>query len=171
LTTYKAKDQSFAIDYPENWEATGGGQAGFYSARFTSGSASIKVTADMVGSVIGDIAKSQTQMLGGGALEEMEELEELEPVHQVHEMGKEKMAEEWANFEESPPATVQTAFGEGRLAEFIGNGSFGAEVRGWRLTALGVDRRITVVCCATEKDWETLRPTFEKAIASLKHGR
>ncbi|NUQ62218.1 MAG: hypothetical protein HUU20_07005 [Pirellulales bacterium] len=165
FTTYAAKDQSFAIDYPDSWEAVGGGQSGFYSARFTSGSASIKVTADMVGSVIGNIVDPNST----SSTEEVPE--ELKAIYQVHEMGKEKMAEEFANFQESPATPVQTAFGDSRLAEFIGGGSFGGKMHGYRLTALGVDRRITVVCCCRENDWKTLEPAFRKAIATLKHGR
>ncbi len=166
FTNYQAKDQSFAIEYPANWEAKGGGRSGFFSVRFTSGSASIKVTADTVGSLLGDIAKSQTSALGG----ENEAPEELKPVHVIHELGKEAMAEEWSSYEEAAPEIVQTAFGEGRLAEFTGKGAFGGEFRGLRLTALGIERRITVVCCCQESDSQNLRPAFDQAIASLKRG-
>ncbi|MDZ7616292.1 MAG: hypothetical protein U1E05_04765 [Patescibacteria group bacterium] len=163
---YQAKDQSFAIDYPETWEVKGGGQSGFFSARFTSGNASIKVTADTVGSLLGDIAGSQT----GGMSGENEIPEERKPIRVVHEMGKEAMAEEWSGYEEAEPESVQTAFGDARLAEFTGKSTFGGEFRGLRLTALGIDRRITVVCCCQESDSQNLRPAFDKAIASLNRG-
>ncbi len=166
FTTYQAKDQSFAIDRPETWEVAGGGRSGYYSARFTSGSASVKVTADTVGSLLGDIARSQTNAFGG----ETEAPEELKPVHVIHEMGKETMAEEWSDYTETSLETVQTGFGEGRLAEFTGKSSFGGKFSGLRLTALGVDRRITVVCCCRESDSENLRPAFDQMIASLKRG-
>ncbi len=165
FTNYKAKDQSFAIDYPEAWDAVGGGQSGFYSARFTSGSASIKVTADMVGSVIGNI------MDPNSSSSDEEVPEELKAIYQVHEMGKEKMAEEFSKFLESPPTPTQTAFGDSRLSEFTGGGSFGGRMHGYRLTALGVDRRITVVCCCREGDWEALKPAFRRVLATLSHGR
>lgn len=165
FTKYSAKDQSFAIDYPDNWKAVGGGQSGFYSARFTSGSASIKVTADTVGSLFGTIMDPNNTSSG----EEVPE--ELKAIYQVHEMGKEKMAEEFSNFQESPPTPVQTVFGDSRLAEFTGGGGFGGKMHGYRLTALGVDRRITIVCCCREPDWETLKPAFRQAIATLSFGR
>jgi hypothetical protein len=161
---YNAKDQSFAIDYPANWKAVGGGQSGFYSARFTSGSASVKISADMVGSVVGDIAKSQATMAGG------EEIEELKPIVKVHEMGKNQMAEEWGKYEEGTPTNVQSAFGEGRQAEFTASSGFGGKVRGIRLTALSVDRRISVVAVCKPADWDRLKPVFDKMIASLQRG-
>lgn len=162
---YNAKDQSFAIDYPANWEAVGGGQSGFYSARFTSGSASVKVSADMTGSVVADIAKSQATMAGG------ENIEELKPIVKVHAMGKQQMAEEWGKYEENEPANVNSGFGESRQSEFKASSGFGGKVRGSRLTALSVDRRITVVAVCKERDWDKLKPVFDKMIASLQRGR
>jgi hypothetical protein len=163
--TYSAKDQSFAVDYPENWKAVGGGQSGYYSARFTSGSASIRVTADMVGSVIGDIARSQSRMAG------TEHIEQFKPINKVHELGNKQMAEEWSSYQEQPAAPFRSGFGEGRLSEFTAGGSFGGKMHGYRLTALSVDRRITVVCYAREADWQKLKPAFDKVNASLKSGR
>jgi hypothetical protein len=162
---YNAKDQSFSIDYPEGWEATGGGQSGFYGARFSSGSASIKVTADMVGSAIGDIAKSFSTVAGDT------EDEEHKPIAQVHALGKTQMADEFGNYLESPAVPVRTAFGEARLAEFTGRTTFGDKMHGYRLTALSVDRRITVVCYCRDPDWTKLKPAFEKVYTSVKQGR
>ncbi len=161
---YKAKDDSFAIDYPANWEAVGGGQGTYYSARFTSGSASVKVTADVVATALSDIGQSQLATMGGGADLAM-------AIVTVHNKGKEQMSSEWSNYQEQEPVKVPTAFGDGRQAEFTASGAFGGKVRGCRLTALSGFRRISVVALCNEGEWTKVKPVFDKMIASLKGGK
>jgi len=137
---------------------------GYHSARFTSASASIKVSADMVGSLFGDMAESRNR-LGG-----TQDVEELKPVNQVHEMGKAQMADEWGNYQEQAATALSTSFGEARLSEFTAGSGFGGKYHGYRLTALSTERRITVVSYGKESDWQKLKPVFDKCNASLARG-
>ena len=126
--------------------------------------AAINVTADLVGSLLGDIARSFGQAAGISQ-------ERLSPVAQLHEMAKAEMAESYGSYEEQPATKISTGFGETYRTEFTGSGSFGGKVHGYRATALARDRRILCVCTCPESDWQTLKPAFEKVIASLAAGR
>jgi hypothetical protein len=159
-TAYQAKDQSFRCEYPTGWEAQGGGAGGYASAIFSQGSATIKVSADTVGSLFGDIAKSFSQ--AGGKVDE-----ENRPLIQVHAKGKKQVAEEFGGFAEVATEKVQSRMGETLRTEFTAARTFGGKIHGYQSTTLGVERRLTVVCTCAEGDWQTLKPAFEKVIASV----
>jgi len=170
---YNAKDGSFACKYPAGWEAKGGGRGGFHSASFSQGAAKIKVSADLAGSLLGDIAKSgMAGMMPAGEVGLAEEdLEEFSPVAQVHQMGQEEMADEFGDYQEQASEAVDTELGKGRLSEFSASTGFGGKLRGYRLTVLAHDRRVTVVCYVPEKNWAVLEPAFSEVIGSLKRGK
>jgi len=168
-TTYHAKDGSFSIDYPEGWEAAGGGK-GHYWAKFTSGSAEIRVETNVSGSLIGDIAGSGMGDMLGMDLSQ-EEMDDLSPVAKVHEFEKEQVAESLSGYEEKKPETVRSGLGDTRKAEFTASGSFGGTLKGYRATALSRDRRVRVMCKCSEDDFEALKPAFEKVIESLGLGK
>jgi hypothetical protein len=69
--------------------------------------------------------------------------------------------------QEQDPTIVKTGMMDGRRSEFTGTRTFGAPIHGYRATALSIDRRIRVVCRCSESQWESLKPAFEKAIASV----
>jgi hypothetical protein len=41
---------------------------------------------------------------------------------------------------------------------------------GYRATALGHDKDVTVFCVCPESDWKTLQPAFDRLLGSLKRG-
>lgn len=53
--SWNAKDGTFKLDYPANWEAKGGGKHGLQWAKFTSGPAIIRVDTDVSSSLMGGI--------------------------------------------------------------------------------------------------------------------
>jgi hypothetical protein len=59
--------------------------------------------------------------------------------------------------------------GEGRLATFTasGGGLFGSKLRGYRVTLLTNDRRVTVLCHAPVAEFPKLKPTFLAVCRSL----
>ena len=157
--TYKAKDGSFQIQYPANWEAKGGGVAGRAWAKFTSGNAEIAVEADAAGSVMADIA--QPNRVAG-----QEKDPNREAVAVVH-TGEKSAFEEQTGVQEQDPTIVKTGLTDGRRSEFTGARTFGAPIHGYRATVLSIDRRIRVVGQCSESQWESLKPAFEKVIASV----
>ncbi len=164
-TTYNAKDGSFQIELPAEWEIEGGGRGSYAWAKATSGGAVIRVETSVAGSLMGDIAASQNAMLGDEVPDE-----ETAPVHEVHLVEQEAFTEEKGCQEEDPVA-IKTGMGDSRRSEFSGSGTFGGALRGYRVTALGRDLRIRVVCMCPESQWAELQPAFDHAIESLAHGK
>ena len=163
-TEYNAKNGAFKCQYPADWECKAGGRRkGFHRASFKSGPASISIVADVKGSLLGDIA--------GGRMAGPDVPEELAAEAQVHEMGLAKMEEEFGNYEEQKPEVIKTELGEGRKSEFTATTAFGGKSRGFRVTVLAHDDRVTVIAHCPEKNWDALKPAFDKVIDSLDRGR
>ena len=164
-STYNAKNAAFKIDYPAEWTAEGGDKAGYAWAKFTSGSAEISVDANVSGSLVGDIAKSHIHLPGINVGQE-----EAAPVAAVHDSEKQEFDEE-EGVEEEKPVPVKTGMNDARLSEFTGKKVFGGSIHGYRVTALSNDKRIRVVCECSERQWDALKPVFDKVIESLARGR
>lgn len=184
FSPYTAKDKAFACQGPQGWEledfAGGGMNSGVL---FKKGDAKIDITADLAGSLMGDIAAATDRMASGGeaagggislpgvpgaGLGKARK----PPVEKLHEAGKKSIAEKYGNYEEQPMKPVQTRLGEGRFSEFTGGGGnpFSPKVHGYRVTMLPADKRVTVVAVCRETDWKTLKPAFETTITSLSPG-
>jgi hypothetical protein len=114
---------------------------------------------------LGDIAKPK----GHGLILPNQD-EENAPVAVVHEHERPGFEEEKGVTEEKP-AVVKTGFPDARKSEFSGSKTFGGTIRGCRVTALGADKRISVVCECPESEWEALKPAFNKAIESVAMGK
>jgi hypothetical protein len=164
-TMYKAPDGSFRIDYPSEWTAAGGGKSGTAWAKFTSGNSEIKVSTSLMGSLMADIAK-----IGNDPRMEGQTEEDTKPVAIVHEQEREDFEEE-NGVKEQKPAYVPTKVIDARKAEFSGSSTFGGSVHGYRVTALTADLRVRIICRCPEREWESLKPAFDKIIESLGPGR
>jgi hypothetical protein len=160
---FSAKDSAFRLRYPEGWEHdTGSRPDNTYSwVRLTKGSATIEVNADIQGSLMsGSDVNRQPQ----------EEGSETAPVHVAHEHYKKTAAEAFGDYSESKPAVFKGArLGEGRISQFTasGGGLFGSKVRGYHVTLLTNDRRISILCHCPEKEFAGLRTTFLAVCRSL----
>jgi hypothetical protein len=157
--TFKGKDDAFQLEVPVGWEQSGGGVPGRAWAKFKSGSAEIGVDADVMGSVMADIASPHGQI--------QEKDPTREAVHKVH-VGEKDGFEEKEGVKEGEPSVIKTAMTDGRRSEFTGAPTFGAATHGYRATVLSVDRRIRIICKCSESQWATLKPVFDKVIASVK---
>jgi hypothetical protein len=163
FVAYSDTGGRFACDRPKDWESDGGGKPDSPNswAKFTSGNAEIRVEADLAGSLFGDIAKSSGAAFGG---------EEEPPVAKIHPMGQRHMKEEYGTYEEREAKAFKSkGLGEGRRSTFIASQPMVGKIFGYRATLLSGDRRITVVCTCPATNWQTLKPAFEKVIASLRY--
>lgn len=152
---FAPKDAAFRLRHPAGWKSeTGSRPDNMYSwAKFNGGSAKINVTADTKGSL----------MAGQNTDGNLPPGSELAPVHRAHELYKKTAAEEYSDYKESEPTLFSgSQLGEGRIAAFTasGGGLFGSKLRGYRVTLLTNDRRITLLCDCPEADFEKLKPTF-----------
>ena len=152
---FSPKDDAFKLKYPQGWESdTGSRPDNTYSwAKFTKDSATIQVYADISGSL----------MSGADSAGQYEEGSELAPVHRAHEIYEKTASEEFSDFVDSKPTLFKgSQMGEGRISIFTASagGLFGSKLRGYHVTLLSRDRRVTILCHCPEKEFPNLKPTF-----------
>jgi hypothetical protein len=163
---YNSPGGTFACEYPDGWEADGGGKRGLEWAKFKTGSAEIRVDTGVAGSLMGDIAGSL-----GGASGEEDLGPEFEPVHQVHTSSVEWAEKEYSGYKEvGEPAVLDVRVGPARRSEFTASSTFGGGLHGYRVTMLGNDKAVTVICICPESDWKTLQPAFDHVLSTFKRG-
>ncbi|NLE39618.1 MAG: hypothetical protein GX621_16485 [Pirellulaceae bacterium] len=158
---YNCKAGTFRCEYPDGWEVkSASGRQPW--AKFTRGPATIHVGTSMLASM----------MAGPGLGVVPPELDEsLTPVALRHDAEKEAFAEEWSDFQEQSPVTVKTQrLGDARKSEFTAAGTFGGKIHGYRVTILGHDHRLRIVCTCPESDWTALQPAFDRIIESFERG-
>jgi hypothetical protein len=161
--SWNAKDGSFKLDYPDNWEASGGGRQGIQWAKFISGGAEIRVDTEVSGGLIGDI-------LTGPGGPDKDIPDELAPVASVHEIKADALADEISGYKEEAPVKFTAPMGDGRKSAFSGSQGLGTKIRGYRATLLGRDKAIRIVCRCPEKYWDELQPSFDKILDSFAFG-
>ena len=109
-------------------------------------------------------------MSGSDASREHAEGSEFAPVHVAHELYKKAAAEDYGDFNESKPTVFKgSQLGEGRISVFTAavEGLFGSKLRGYHVTLLTRDRRLTILCHCPEKEFAKLKPTFLAVCHSL----
>ena len=164
--TYNAKNGAFQIQYPAEWELEGGGGKGGNAwVKFTSGGAMISVDANVVGSLMADIAKT-----GSPIMIVQGNQEDNAPVAAVHEQERQAFEDD-GSVKEEKAAAVQTGLIDARQSEYDGKTTFGGTIRGYRVTALSSDTRIRIVCQCPDAEWSGLKPSFDKVIASVAMGK
>ena len=149
------KDGAFKLRYPQGWVPDSGSRPDntWSWVKVTKDSALLQVYADMKGSV----------MSGSDSAGQFEEGSELAPVHRAHEFYKKTAAEELADYAESKPALFKgSTLGEGRISVFTasGGGLFGSKLRGYHVTLLTKDRRVSILCHCPEKEFAKFKPAF-----------
>ncbi len=151
---YSTEEKDLGFDYPKGWDVSEYGKQNQRHIEVKGGSAMITMKENLAGSLVGDIAGA----LGGGK----EVPEELTPVAQVHEMRRPKDS---SSYREEPAVSVDTRMGKVRRSAYTDGSK-----RGYRATALMRQTALDVFCECRASDWETLRPAFERVIASLSRG-
>ncbi len=160
---FGAKDGAFKLRHPTGWAPdTGARPDNTYSyVILTKGSAKIQAYADIQGSL----------MSGSDSAGQFEEGSELAPVHRAHELYKNVAAEELSGYVEGSPVLFKgSGLGEGRLSLFTASGGlFGGKLKGYHVTLLTKDRRVSILAYGPEAEFTTLRPTYLAVCRSLAH--
>ncbi|APW62729.1 hypothetical protein [Paludisphaera borealis] len=158
-----AKDGAFRLRHPQGWETdTGARPDNTYSyIILTKDPAKIQIYADIQGSL----------MSGSDSAGQFEEGSELAPVHRAHEMYKKVAAGELSEYQEGKPDVFKgSGLGEGRISLFKASGGlFGSNLKGYHVTLLTKDRRLSVLAYGPEKDFEKLKPAYLAVCRSLGH--
>lgn len=77
----------------------------------------------------------------------------------------------FGDYEEKEMQTAQCKAGEGRISEFTAKGGIPAyQIHGYRFTALGRERGINVITYCPIKNWDQLKPAFQRVIGSVADG-
>ena len=163
--SYNSTKGTFACEYPSGWECKGGGKRGPSWAKFSSGSAEIKIDTGIVGSVLVDIGDPRDEM-GGGQVDD-----DLAPAAKVHEAFKANTAAEFNDYKEEAPQVARSKLGDGRKSKFTAAASFGGEICGYRATIVNKKNSFVVICQCSKGDWEKLKPAFDRVLASLARGK
>jgi hypothetical protein len=161
---YTAKDGAFTCTYPADWEVEQGARTDntLSWVKFTKGPAQIKITADVGGSLVGDIAKA-----GGGKPDE----KEANAVASAHDLQKPSIAADYTDYKEHQTSPIKNpSLGAGVQSDFAAAGGFGVRLRGTRTTFLSNNRRISVLCQCPLPTWRVLKPAFDKVIESVRLG-
>lgn len=160
---YNSAEEKFICEYPEGWEANGGGKHGRLWAKFASGSALIQVKSSVVGNLLSDAQRSASS--DGG-------LAGFEPVDGLHGNLKAEAEEEFDSYTELPgsPMVLNCKLGPARTSEFTGKSTFGSNIHGYRATVVGHDLGLVIFCTCLEDQWQALKPAFDHLLGSLERG-
>ena len=149
---FEASDKSVTGEAPAGWEKEAGDSGGTLArVNFTKGDAKIRIRADAGASFMADAMK-------GGP---------VPVIDAMHEKGIKQLEEFVSNPEAMPAQPMTSPIGEARYSEFTADGG---QTHGYRSTAIGPQRVVSVTAYCPERDWETLKPAFSKVIGSVANG-
>ena len=169
--TYTAIDNTFSCDQPAGWtmHETGATSGVLSTATFEKAHVRFRVVSDSVGSLMGDIATANNNAASSIPLppDAPPPPPPKPAVEQLHERDKSQLADGLPGYQEGPMQTLATRVGDSRLSEWTADGG---KMHGYRVTMLGNQREITVICLAPERNWAILQPAFQHMIASVAPG-
>lgn len=160
---YSSSEGEFACEYPEGWEAKGGGKHGRLWAKFVSGPALIHIKSSIVGNLMSD-AQSRASSDGSGL--------GYEPVDGLHHSLKAEAEDEYDGYADEPgsPKVLQCQLGAARTSEFTSKTSFGGKIHGYRTTIIARDLGLIIYCTCPESDWKAIKPAFDHLLGSFERG-
>jgi hypothetical protein len=174
-TAYKkwnAKDGTFAVEYPDGWNAEGGGNMGIQWAEFKKGSSVISIDTNVSGSVVADIASSTDPgSIGEGGAIDSKIAEKNAPAAKAHDFIKldANRFEKFKNYKEEEPTVITPPLGEGRKSLFTAS-TGGRKIKGYRITIPARDKAIIVFAYGPEKDWGKLQGAYDKIFNGIELG-
>lgn len=154
-------ERDYKCECPKSWEVTsGGGREGVPPwTKFNKGGASIEIR----DSISGTPGAKVNRALHMGTPIELG----TAPVGEVHEHRKKGVADSMRNYEETAPQKLDHHLGGALIAEFTAKPLLGRAIHGYHATVLHEFHQLTIVCCCTESEWETLNPAFKRVISTL----
>ena len=168
-TTFTAQDKSFSCAAPGGWEATPSDKAQQMMGKdsttggvlFQSGSATIYVTTDTVGTLL-----HYQLMHDGGDTDALTGPK----AGALHKQWKIATSAIHKGYHETKVAAFESATGDARLSEWTANGNvfgLGGHIHGYRASLVGGNLTAVVVCQCLNADWPALKPAFLHVIASV----
>jgi hypothetical protein len=165
--TYTAIDNTFSCDQPVGWtlHETGATAGALSTVTFEKAHVRVRVISDSIGSLVADTMTSNTST---------ETLPGMPPppppkpaVEKLHEMDKAQLADSLPGYKEGEMQNLESRVGDARISEWSADGG---KMHGYRVTMLGNQREMTVICISPERNWAILQPAFQRMIASVVPG-
>jgi len=165
--TYTAIDNTFSCDQPAGWtmHETGATSGALSTVTFEKSHVRVRVVSDSIGSLMADTMTSNTstETLPGMPPPPPPK----PPVEKLHAMDKAQLADGLPGYQEGPMQTLESRVGDARISEWTADGG---KMHGYRVTMLGNQREMTVICISPERNWTILQPAFQHMIASVVPG-
>lgn len=169
--TYTAIDNTFSCDQPAGWtmHETGATSGALSTVTFQQAHVRVRVISDSIGSLRGDMATAANNSAGGMPLPPgVPPPPPPKPaVEQLHEQDKAQLADGLHGYQEGEMKPLESRVGDSRLSEWTADGG---KMHGYRVTMLGNQREITVICLSPERNWAILQPAFQRIISSVVPG-
>ena len=168
-TNYNSKDGTFAVDYPEGWDANGNGSrsSGQSWAEFKMGSIVIRIDASFADSVK---AESFSNGMGAALLEGISgELEDETPEAAMQAYWQEHYEDKFSKYKQEPGESIRTRLGPTFMNKFSAQSGF-SKIKGIRATTIARDRSVTFFAHCPQKQWDTFGPVFEKMLTGMTIG-
>lgn len=183
LVAYTTEDKSLALQYPGNWKPRSVSSMAV-AARVAfdpNANTHFAIDTSLAGSLMGDIAKSnndslsQLQGMAGippGAVEKQKS--PLETLHEASLHGMAKSKTRYAEFEQGATQPTRVGGVEALATDFtyrVGGVWGKREMVGTYVTALTKDREVTVTATTSKTLQKTMKPLFDRMIASINLGQ
>lgn len=169
--TYTAIDNTFSCDQPAGWtmHETGATSGALSTVTFEKAHVRVRVVSDSIGSLMGDIATANNNAASGIPLPPgVPPPPPPKPaVEQLHERDKSQLADSLPGYKEGEMQTLESRVGDARISEWTADGG---KMHGYRVTMLGSQREMTVICLSPERNWAIIQPAFQHMIASVVPG-
>ena len=180
MTAYVSDDKSLALPYPGNWKPreSSAQAVSFHVAFDPNPYTHFAVDMDLAGSLMGDIARSNTSMLASipgmpaGAVEAQKS--PLELLHEASLHGMAKNKKRFAEFARGATQPTQIGGIDALATEFTfkqGAAWSRKEMTGTYVTLLTKDREVRVIATCSQELQKTLKPVFDQMIAGMHLGQ
>jgi len=165
--TYTAIDNTFSCDQPTGWtmHETGATSGALSTVTFEMAHVRVRVVSDSVGSLMADTMTSSASV---DPIPGMPPPPPPKPaVEKLHEMDKTQLESTLPGYKEGEMQKLESRVGDARVSEWTADGG---KMHGYRVTMLGNQREMTVICIAPERNWAVLQPAFQRMITSVVPG-
>ena len=166
LARFKHEKNAFAIDYPEGWSVKEAGGTGGVRASgiFEGPQGKLTVREGQGASSVADIAGT-----GGDSYVIGEQDDSESPEQAAHDWLGRSAQDNYSGYREESARTIKTGVGIARASDFTATTMFGGGIRGIRATVLIGKDAFNITAETSVKDFEVMKPVFEKIIASVSH--
>ena len=180
MVVYVSDDKSLSLQYPSNWKLHD------YSSHAVAGRVAFDPNANthfgvdtsMAGSLMGDIAKSNNDMLSSlPGMPAAAAAKMKSPLEMLHEASLHAMAKNKRRFSDFLPGAtqpMQVGGSEALATEFtFRQGAVWGkkEMTGTYVTILTKEREVMLTATCSQDHAKTLKPVFDRMIASLRFGQ